>query len=310
VDAEPTFEQFWAAWDLFRDPILCALIAGAALGFLGVYVVLRRMVFVSAAVTQSAGLGVALAFYAEIHLGMHVDPIIGASALALFATFLLLLDPQGFHLTREAVLGLVFATTGAAAVMVGDRISQEAHDIQSILLGTAVVVRPLDLQVLAVASVVAAVVHLWWFRGLTFASFDPVTARVQGLPVAVLHGAVLISIGVLVGISARALGALPVFGMSVLPAVAALVSGLGLRGAFAAATFLGAAAGAIGYLVAFLYQFPVGASQTVVAASFVLLAWIARAAARAFAGRGPTIAAPASIRPDAVPRHPSSHPAA
>src|SRR5215510_11240491 len=101
LDAEgPSLEQFWAAWELFRDPMLCALIAGVALGFLGVYVVLRRMVFVSAAVTQSAGLGVALAFYAEIHLGTHLDPILGAAAMALLATFLLLLDPQAFHLSR------------------------------------------------------------------------------------------------------------------------------------------------------------------------------------------------------------------
>lgn len=66
---EPSkWEQFQAGWELFRDPILCALIAGCVLGFLSVYVVLRRMVFVSAAVTNTAGLGVALAFFAEIHL--------------------------------------------------------------------------------------------------------------------------------------------------------------------------------------------------------------------------------------------------
>ena len=27
-------------------------------------------------------------------------------------------------------------------------------------------------------------IHLWWFRGLTFASFDRIGATVQGLPVA------------------------------------------------------------------------------------------------------------------------------
>src|SRR5688500_2047592 len=70
----PTLALFWAAFELFRDPIVCALIGGAVLGFLSVYIVLRRMAFVSAAITQTAGLGVALAFYAEIHLGLHIDP--------------------------------------------------------------------------------------------------------------------------------------------------------------------------------------------------------------------------------------------
>src|SRR5206468_12324584 len=54
----PTFNDFFAAWDLFRDPVFAAMIAGATLGYLGVYIVLRRMVFVSAALSQAAGLGV------------------------------------------------------------------------------------------------------------------------------------------------------------------------------------------------------------------------------------------------------------
>jgi zinc transport system permease protein len=135
-----SWAQFWDAYELFRDPMLCALIAGCVLGFLSMYVVLRRMVFVSAAVTQSAGLGVALAFFAQIHLGFHVEPTLGAAGMALVSTVLLMMDPTRMRLTRESVLGLAYALTGGAAILVGDRISQEAHDIQGILFGTAVLV--------------------------------------------------------------------------------------------------------------------------------------------------------------------------
>ena len=82
----PTLADLIAAWDLFRDPMVCGAIAGAVLGYLSVYVLLRRMVFVSAAVTQSAGLGVALSFYAGIHWGLAIDPIAGAALLSLATT--------------------------------------------------------------------------------------------------------------------------------------------------------------------------------------------------------------------------------
>jgi zinc transport system permease protein len=278
---QPTVADFLAAWELFRDPVLCAAGAGAVLGFLGVYVVLRRMVFVSAALTQSAALGVALAFYAAIHVGFAVEPIWGAALLSLLATALLLFDPARLHLTRESVLGLLFAGAGGATVLVGDRIAQEAHDIQAILFGTAVLIRPLDLRVVLVAGLVTAAIHLWWFRGLTFASFDPLTARVQGLPVGVLQAVVLVSIGVMVGVTARALGALPVFALTTLPAIAALLVAPSLRAAFLVATVLGTAGGAGGYLVAFLWQFPVGASQTVTLAALAAAAAGARLAVRA-----------------------------
>jgi zinc transport system permease protein len=254
------------------------------LGFLSVYVVLRRMVFVSAAVTQSAGLGVALAFYAEIHLGLHVEPMVGATVLSLVATLLLMMEPSRLRLTRESMLGLAYAFTGGAAVLVGDRIAQEAHDIQGILFGTAVLVTPQQLYTVAGVGAAILLIHLWWYRGLTFASFDRIGATVQGLPVRVLDAALMISIGVMVGVSARALGALPVFAFSTLSAIAALVLDLRLPWTFLLATLAGVISGVGGYLFAYFYDFPVGGSQTVLAGALVAAAALARAVRRLVTG--------------------------
>src|SRR6185369_9426586 len=116
-DAVSSWSAFIGGWEIFRNPLLCALAAGAVLGFLGVFIVLRRMVFVSAGVTQSAGLGVALAFYLDIHLGLHIDPLVGAAALALLATLAVSIDSgRILRLPRESLLGLVFALSGGGAV--------------------------------------------------------------------------------------------------------------------------------------------------------------------------------------------------
>jgi zinc transport system permease protein len=270
------WEQFLASFDLFRDPILCSLIAGGVLGFLSVYVVLRRMVFVSAAVTHSAGLGVALAFFAEIHLGTHVDPMVGAVGLSLLSTLLLMVDPARLKISRESMLGLAFAFAGGAAVLVGDRIAQEAHDIQGILFGTAVLVTEEQLAAVVTTGAAILFIHLWWFRGLTFASFDRVGALVQGLPVRLLDAVLMISIGIMVGVSARAMGALPVFAFSTLSAIAVLVLDLRLGWTFALATLTGCVSGVGGYLFAFFYDFPVGGSQTVLASALVLVAMLVR----------------------------------
>lgn len=268
--------QFQASFELFRDPILCALLAGGVLGFLSVYVVLRRMVFVSAAVTHSAGLGVALAFFAQIHLGLHVDPMLGATALSVAATLLLMMDPARLKLTRESMLGLAFAFAGGAAVLVGDRIAQEAHDIQGILFGTAVLVTPENLYTVAGVGGAILLLQLWWYRGFTFVSFDRIGAIVQGLPVRLLDATLMMSIGIMVGVSARALGSLPVFAFSTLSAIAALMLDLRLPWTFLLATLAGCISGVGGYLFAFFFDFPVGGSQTVLSSALVLLAALLR----------------------------------
>src|SRR5262249_43474116 len=87
-----TLHDFFAAWELFRDPVWAGVVAGATLGYLGVYIVLRRMVFVSAALSQAAGLGVATAFYVQILFsmtGLFGDPFAYAIAFTLLAMLLL-----------------------------------------------------------------------------------------------------------------------------------------------------------------------------------------------------------------------------
>jgi zinc transport system permease protein len=277
ASSAPTLAEFVAGWELFRDPLLSAALAGVALGFLSVYIVLRRMVFVSAAVTQGAGLGVALAFYAGIHLGWEFDPIYSAVAVSLAVAAVLVPDPRRVGLSRESVLGLMFAFTGGAAVLVGARITQEAHDIQAILFGTGVLVLPDDLRNIVIAGAATLLLHLWWFRGFSFASFDPIAARVQGLPVRLLDTVLLLSVGVMVGVSARALGAMPVFALSTLPGAAAVLMTRGrLALTFVVAAAIGCAAGAGGYVLAFLKDYPVGGAQVMSAAAVLGAALVLR----------------------------------
>jgi len=268
----PTWSDFIAGWELFREPLLASAVAGIVLGYLSVFVVLKRMIFVSASVTQGAGLGVALAFFISIHWDVAFDPAWGAIAMSLAIAGALVPDPARLGMTRETMLGMVFAFTGGAAILVGSRISQEAHDIQAILFGTGVLVMPDDLTRLIRVAVVVLFFQLWWFRGLTFASFDPTAARVQKVPVRFLDAALLLSIGIGIGVSARALGALPVFALTTLPGTAAVLIARGrLHTTFLVAACFGAFAAVAGYVAAFFFEFPVGAAQTVVATLMVAL---------------------------------------
>ena len=255
-------------------PILCGALAGALLGTLGVYVVLRRMVFVSAAVSEAAGLGVVAAFAAQAFLGLPAfvaDPLLGAAVVALLATRLFVADPIRLHLTRESVLGMVFVLSGAAALLLGSRIPQETHDIQHVLFGTAVMVRWADLIAVAAVTVGLLSTQVWLRRGMALATFDPEGATVQGLPVRHLDYLLFLSIGLAVAVTTHAIGALPVFALTVLPAVAALAVARRLVLALALACVPGLIAGASGYVVAYLLSLPVGASQAGVAGVFALV---------------------------------------
>jgi zinc transport system permease protein len=260
-------QSFIDAWPLFRESVLSGTIAGAVLGLLGVYIVLRRMVFLSAALSQTAGLGVTLAFWAQIHLGIGAtlaSPSIGATLLALLVIALLLTDRTPESDRRDAYLGLAFLLGSSGTLIVGTQIVQEIQDIETLLFGTAVAVLPEDFTQLVVVSVVLAVLHLWWRRGFVAVAMDRTDAMVRGLPVRVLEIALLGSLAVGISVTTRILGALPAFAFSVLPAMAALQLVANVHRGLVLAALFGAMMGFVGYFVAYVWDFPVGASQTIV----------------------------------------------
>ena len=272
-EGAPSWSEFAHGWEIgiYRDPVYCGVFAGLVLGVLGVFVVLRRAVFVTAAVSQAAGLGVALAFLVELTWHVAIPPVGGALMLALAATAVLSFRMQRMRLPRETLVGLIYLGSSAGALLVGDRIAQESHDIASILFGTAVLVRPLDLGLVIGAGLITLMVIATMYRGFLFAGFDPEGARVHRLPVRALDLLLWALVAVEVSVTTRAIGALPVFAFAVLPAMAALALVERVRWALLLAAVIGGLAGGLGYLFAFYFEFPVGASQATLALVFLLV---------------------------------------
>ncbi|MBK8012879.1 MAG: metal ABC transporter permease [Deltaproteobacteria bacterium] len=289
---------FFDAWPLFHDPALAGMLAGALLGFLGVYVVLRRFVFLTAAISQAAGLGVATSFLlrlmvvapllasdghaahggtslAESVLFSLTSPTVGALAMTLLAILPITNGRVRGNARQDSYLGVVFLAGSAGTLAIGTRIVQELQDIQSLLFGSAVAVLPSDFKVLAGVAALTLGVHIWGWRGFTAVSFDPDGAKVRGLPVRLLDLLLFVSLAVGISTSTRILGALPTFGFSVLPAIAAVQISANVARAFIWATLFGAASGFLGYILAFVHELPVGASQVLVAGAFVVVAVVA-----------------------------------
>jgi zinc transport system permease protein len=292
--AASTISDLFANLSIFKDAIWVGGLAGALLGFIGVHVVLRRMVFASSAIAQAAALGVALSFWISAvvdparHAAGHIagpaahlapsllfEPVLWAIAASLAATLVFIANPTHLHLTRESLLGFVFLASGAGAVIVGDKITQEAHDLNAILFGSAVVVQSMDLYLVAGATVLLLGGHVALWRALLFVGYDPMGAYVQGMPVRALNAFLFLSVGLAVALCTRALGALPVFAFSVLPAMAALALTARIGAVFVLALVLGAASGVGGYVVSFGADLPVGATQTATAVALLAaaLAW-------------------------------------
>ena len=270
-----SLSAFVEGWALFREPTLAGAMAGALLGVLGVYVVLRRMVFLAAAVSQTAGLGVALSFW----LGAAwLPPAGGAVVLTLAAVLFIATDRSAGTGRRDALLGVTFLVGAAGTLVAGNFIKHELQDIDTLLFGVAVAVLPEDFTLLAWTTAGLLLLHAWCWRGFAAISFDPDGAAVRSMPVRLLDLALLASLALAVAVTTFVLGALPAFAFSVLPALAALRLATNVPQTLVIAGLLGAAAGGGGYVVSFLLALPVGPVQTLTAAALFAVTVVVGAA--------------------------------
>jgi len=253
------FSEFWAGRELWREPLLGGVLAAALLSYLGVFVVLKRMVFVSAALSEISSVGVAFAFYVGAVAG--IDPHAhGAVPLLLEPTWFSLLFaslaaalfslPAGSQLlARETIVGLVYVISSAAvlAILNSPRIAQEAHAVGDILFGNAVVVPREQIWALAAAGAAAILVHVLFFKEFLYVSYDPETAVVQGIGVFRYELLLNLATAVVISVATRAVGALPVFAFTVIPAAAALMITERMGKTIALSILFGVIAASVGY---------------------------------------------------------------
>lgn len=276
------FLDFWSGRDLWAEPLFAGVLAAAVLSYLGVFVVLKRMVFVSAALSEISGVGVAFAFYVGALTGIDphahgaipllLEPTWFSLAFACLAAALFSLRPGHRKLASETIVGLGYIVASALVLVIlnSPRIAQEAHAVGDILFGNAVTVPRAQIYALAAAGASALLVHALFFKELLFVSYDPETAVVQGLGVVRYELLGNVAIAVVISVATRAVGALPVFAFTVIPAAAALLLTERLRVTMLLAVAFGIISAAVGYYVSWTLQLPTGASMVVVAALFLV----------------------------------------
>jgi zinc transport system permease protein len=270
---------FWESWQLWRDIVVVAIIAAGLCSFVGVYIVLKRVVFVSAAMSQASGVGVALAFFLCSVVGVEphaaplwLHPLWYAMAFAALGAALFSLNLGHRRLAGETVVGLGYLVAAASVILIlnSPRVTQEAHEVNDLLYGNAVVATRSQLTIMAAAAVVVAVIHFLFSKEFVFTVFDPEMARTLGLRTRGWSLLLFLTFAVAISVSTRAIGALPVFAFMVIPPAVALLLGERLWTVFVISIVVGVVSAFAGYYASFRWSLPTGASMVVVSALFLV----------------------------------------
>ena len=272
---------------LWAPLVACLLLTGIHV-YLGLHVLARGVIFVDLALAQVAALGVTIAFLAghpiQSEAAYWYALVFTLGGAALFAVSRTRRAP----VPQEAIIGIVYAVSAAAAVLVVDRAPQGGEHIRQILVGSILTVTPAEVGTLALLYTPLGVLHWLVRRPLLDISFDPDGAGVRRA-VRWWDFVFYASFGVVVTSSVRLAGVLLVFAYLVVPATAAAALASSARGRLLAGWAFGVLVSVGGLAASWTWDLPTGAT-VVVAFGVVVLgvgaALAARAGVRATRERG------------------------
>ncbi|HSR16266.1 MAG TPA: metal ABC transporter permease [Gemmatimonadales bacterium] len=263
---------------LFREALYGTLVIAVVCGLLGVWVVLRRIVFVGAALAQISSAGIALALLLS---GLGVGPELLAHPLpvaivvTLLGAILFSLGTQRRLVMPEAAIGVAYAVAGAVGVLlISKAVAGEAHDL--FLQGSILGLTRYDTLLQLAVGVPVLLVHAAFYKEFLFVSFDPETARTLGYRVARWNLLLYLTIGLVIAFAMQSAGVLFVFNFLVLPAVTGLLLARSMAGTFLIAAIAAALATVVGFFLSVPFDLPTGSA--IIAASGLLLgaAWMVR----------------------------------
>lgn len=246
-----------------QDALKAALMVALLCSFLGVYVVLKRIVFVGAALAEVSSLGGALAFFPPVvwafdrfveavpalHPLEHYKPLLFALSLMLVAVAFFSQERLARRLPREAVIGATYAgAVGLALLAFSFNPSAKEH-AADLLEGNILGVMPLELAELAIAAVLVAIVQALFFKEFILVSFDPEVARTLGFRSSRWELLWYLTLGVMIAVSIHVAGTMLVFAYLVIPPVSALLVARRLGAVFTLSVGFGVLATLAGVLI-------------------------------------------------------------
>lgn len=244
--------QFLAA------PFAASVVLVGILGYLGLHVLLRKVIFVDLALAQIAAMGAVVGFILGHPPGSAASFAYSLAAATGGAAIFAGTRARRERVPQEAIIGITYVIASAATLLIADRAPEGAEHIKELLAGSILwVTWPVVGRDLVVCAAVGG--FHWLFRHrFALISEHPDRAFASGLSLRWWDFWFYLSFGVVITLAVEIAGVLMVFAYLVAPAIIALASSERWSARIALAWLVGLAASALGLLASYRWDLPSG----------------------------------------------------
>jgi ABC-type Mn2+/Zn2+ transport system permease subunit len=242
------------SYGFMQRAFMASALIGIVCSLIGVFVVLKGLAFIGAGTSHAAFAGVALGFL------IGVNPLIMAVLFGISTVWVTgFLERQG-RIKPDVSIGIFYTLTMALAILFLGLMRTYNPEVLGYLFGSILSVTEDDLKMIVGLSLIILICLTLFFKEFHFISFDQEMAEASGIPAKWLFFLLLNLISLSIVISLKAVGAMLVFALLVIPAATAQQFATHIRSMMIGSATIGVIVSWAGVLLSYLFDLPSGAT--------------------------------------------------
>ena len=202
-------------FEFMRNALYAGLLASIACGIVGVYVVVKRIVFISGGISHISFGGIGLGYL------VGINPVLGAMVFSVASALSIGVITQKTKLSEDTVIGILWAMGMALGILFIGLAPGYAPNLMGYLFGSILTVRFSDIMLMIILIGVIVLAVLTLYKELLALSFDEEYSTIVGIPVKELQLLLLCLIALTIVILIRVVGIILVIALLTIPAALA-----------------------------------------------------------------------------------------
>jgi zinc transport system permease protein len=203
--------------ELYGHAFPAAFLMAVVFSVFGVFVVLKRMVFIGITLSEVAACGVAAA------LLFNSPPFITAAIFCLIVVALLAYPYKSTLLPGDTILGSIFIFASGMSILLVARSGFGLEKVKAILYGNLLFASNHDLFIIAAVMLPALFMVIMFYRPMLYSFLDRESASTLGIKVWRFELLFFVFLGLIVASSSKIAGVMLVFCYLVIPAASSLL---------------------------------------------------------------------------------------
>jgi len=251
-------------------PLAACLGLVGILGYFGLHVLRRGVIFVDLALGQIAALGALVAFVLGYEPGSPMAFGFSLAAASVGAAVFAVSRVRGSKVPQEAIIGITYVVASAASIVVADRAPEGAEHIKELLAGSVLWVSWTHVLRDLLVCLFVGCLHYLLRRRFILISEDPEAAFERGIRVHWWDFLFYLSFGVVITLAVEVAGVLMVFSYLVGPSIIAIAACASWKARLAVAWAVGSLASVVGLLASYRWDLPSGPAVVCMLGVFLL----------------------------------------